>query len=208
MEDKPKAKRRPPEWIADQGLDAIEAGVGAKFPRSLVMKLIWNVKHARALALSRLERLHKRESTAELMDRRLPCDVLAEGIVLGTVLLNPTLIDTLKLTVGHFLADEYKVIFETMLSMRKREIPIGVEHLREELKQSGAWESMGAAGGMADLMNMNVGPARFDEYTKRIDDCWRRRRMFWLAMEVIKAVHSDALTSDVISKTKATVGTL
>lgn len=165
--------------------------------KALVERLVWNVRFARRVASDRQKKIQERQESLELMDRKLPSDVYAEATVLGTLIIHPTLIDQQGLTPAHFMDEGHEQIFQAMLRLKQRGEPVDVSHLAEELRNGEQWQLGMDAGKLADAMWASGSPGRFQEYVARVEDQYHRRELFFAAVEVIKAVHSDRLTEEV-----------
>lgn len=188
--------RRDERHYTDKQLEGLLKGNGGP-QRAVIERLIWNVKQAREIARKRLKEMEARKDMAELLDRKLPSDVDAEATVLGTLIINPSLMDKHGLHPGHFMDPEHEQIFKAMWRLKERKEPVDVAHLVAELKRSELYVMAETAPKLADLIWLNGGTARFQEYVDRLEECHDRRRMFFSAVEVIKLVHSDELTEEI-----------
>lgn len=188
--------RRDDRHYTDKQLDGLLASNRGP-QRTVIERLVWNVKQAREIARKRLKELEARKDVAELLDRKLPSDVDAEATVLGTLIINPSLIDKHGLHPGHFMDPENEQIFQAMLRLKERKEPVDVAHLVAELRRSELYVLSETAPKLAELIWLSGGPSRFQEYVDRLEDCHDRRRMFFSAVEVIQLVHSDELTEEI-----------
>jgi len=193
-----KTKKQDAPFMSDKQVAALEAGAnGAQ--RVVIRRLCWNVRQARRVAAERRKLLEQREDTAELLDRKLPSDSFAEATVLGTLLVNPGLIGKHGLTAAHFLDESHSRLFAVLSRLHERKIPLDLEHLVDELKNLGEWELVGAAPRLADCILSNR-PERIQEYAARLEDCRRRRALFFRAVETIQAVHDVDKTTDEVEQ--------
>jgi len=75
--------------------------------------------------------------------------------VLGAMLIEKEVIENVTeiLQPKHFYSDIHRAIYEAMLDLRQRNLPVDVVTLSEELKKSGRLEALGGNKYLADLMD-------------------------------------------------------
>lgn len=197
--------KRDDRHYTDKQLDGLLAGNRGP-QRSVIERLVWNVKAAREAARKRLQELESRKDVAELLDRKLPSDVSAEATVLGTLIINPSLIDKHGLHPGHFTDPDNQMVFEAMWRLKERKEPVDMAHVVAELKRCELYKLADTAPKLAELIALNGGPSRFQEYCERLEERHDRRRLFFSAVEIIKLVHSDELTEAIEKRARREFG--
>ena len=93
--------------------------------------------------------------TAERIERIPPHNLEAEQALLAGIICDPILISEVGPVVrkGDFYAITHETIYDVMLAVREREVPIDVVTLAEELRRRGSLERV---GGFSYLSSLNV----------------------------------------------------
>jgi replicative DNA helicase len=83
-----------------------------------------------------------------------PNSLEAEMAVLGAMLIEKEVIESITETLQpkHFYSDIHRKIYEAILELRSRNLPVDVVTLSEELKKSGRLEELGGQKYLTDLM--------------------------------------------------------
>ncbi|PIU19686.1 MAG: replicative DNA helicase [Elusimicrobia bacterium CG08_land_8_20_14_0_20_59_10] len=84
-----------------------------------------------------------------------PNSLEAEMAVLGAMLIEKEVVENVTeiLQPKHFYSDIHRRIYEAILDLRQRNLPVDVVTLSEELKKSGRLEELGGQKYLADLMD-------------------------------------------------------
>ena len=72
--------------------------------------------------------------------------VLSEQSVLGSIILDPKVINDIDLQAKDFFKEVHQIIFEAMLGISKKNNPIDLITLMEELKKNNMLEQVGGIG--------------------------------------------------------------
>ncbi|MDE7395180.1 MAG: replicative DNA helicase, partial [Clostridiales bacterium] len=121
-----------------------------------------------------------------LKSRVLPHNNEAEQAVLGCVLLDadaPTHI-TSALEPGDFYSKAHAKIFEAMVAIYHRNIPVDVVTLTQELDTMGALESVGGLTYLADLSNAVPGAANYKHYVGLVKKLSTLRKLIGSAQKI------------------------
>lgn len=109
---------------------------------------------------------------SELYEKPLPSSIQAETVILGSVLLDNSLLEQAigRLTAEDFYSPLNRRIFGAMLSLHKADKSIDPILIGEELKKEGSLESL---GGITTITNLTFGLPHFpniEEYIKVVAD--------------------------------------
>ena len=182
--------------LRDSDLARIEE---ARAGDPICLRLLENLHAARRVATERKELAEEWQRRRETLDAVWPNDPLSEKEVLGHVVLDPGLIDTLALTVDHFTVAENRVIWQVILTLRRDGIPVDLPHLLAAMRSADAWEAVGPAYALAEVMTHRGPAGRFDEYVRRLMDVHNRRLTVWASIEAIKSIAANVPTKEVVS---------
>lgn len=88
-----------------------------------------------------------------ILDRQLPADVQNEMALLGSILLNPTVLDDVALIVDprDFYDPANRVLYETMTGLHETGQRVDVALIANRLKSANQWETVGGATGLAAI---------------------------------------------------------
>ncbi len=145
-----------------------------------------------------LAKRQKRSVTVDLEGFVPPHSVDAERAVLGAILTDhrvlPRIVSILEPAAFYNAAN--RRIYETMLSMFERNIPIDLVSLVEELRRQGALESVGGATYIADLSMQVATAANVEYYARIVQEYELKRRLLEVARDILQRAAdpaSDAL---------------
>jgi replicative DNA helicase len=134
-------------------------------------------------------------SPAAFFDNPLPSSEEGERAILGAVLLNNTILDTLALQLQP--ADMYspvnRRIYEAMLTLHDAGRAVDPILVAEELKRNGG--SAESMGGVAAIANLTYGLPQnlvVDEYVEEVTDAARRRRLMQTLNAAAQALNNGA----------------
>ncbi|OGR94649.1 MAG: replicative DNA helicase [Elusimicrobia bacterium GWF2_62_30] len=101
-----------------------------------------------------------------------PNSLEAEMAVLGAMLIEKEVIENVTeiLQPKHFYSDIHRRIYEAILDLRMRNLPVDVVTLSEELKKSGRLEELGGQKYMADLMDKVSTAAHTQAYAQIVKE--------------------------------------
>jgi replicative DNA helicase len=135
--------------------------------------------------------------SAELLDRLPPQSVEAERAVLGSVLLNPSLLDDVVLVVrpDDFYADANRRLFTHLLAMQDGGGRIDPILLAERLKQSGDLEVVGGRPYVAEVVESVAVPAHAEYYARIVRDKSTLRSLINASTEILRDAYDPTLES-------------
>jgi len=125
-------------------------------------------------------------SPSEMLDRLPPQDLNAEKQVLGSILLNPRIIDEITLSGADFYSDANRRIFECMVAMRDARKPIDVYSLFDALKAAGSLEATGGQSYMAEIAGSVAVWAHYRHHVSIITRHACNRRIIQIASSAIR----------------------
>ncbi len=135
--------------------------------------------------------------SAELLDRLPPQSVEAERAVLGSVLLNPSLLDDVVLIVrpDDFYADANRRLFAHLLAMQDGGGRIDPILLAERLKQAGNLEVVGGMPYLAEVVQSVAVPAHAEYYARIVRDKSTLRSLINASTEILRDAYDPTLES-------------
>jgi replicative DNA helicase len=135
--------------------------------------------------------------SAELLDRLPPQSDKAERAVLGSVLLNPTLLDDVVLIVrpDDFYADANRRLFSHLLAMQDGGGRIDPILLAERLKQAGDLELVGGMPYLAEVVQTVAVPAHAEYYARIVRDKSTLRALINASTEILRDAYDPTLES-------------
>ena len=133
-----------------------------------------------------------------LSDRLPPQNIEAEMGFLGSILLDPTMmervIDWLK--PEHFYRDSHRSIYEAMLRVYNRGTPPDVLMVAEDLKEHGKFEEIGGDDLLTEIVTMVPHAANGPYYGAIVEEKGRKRKLIEAATDLIRDGYSDQFTAD------------
>lgn len=142
-------------------------------------------------------------ATKELLDRQPPRDRAAELSVVGLVLLNSDRLDGQKIFDTHFADDGIRAVFNAIRKLRHDREPVDVEHVVARLKAAGVYETIGGGALFGELYEHAQMPSQFSAYSARLLDLHNRRAALHAATTIIRSVHSNQPTCELLSDAAA-----
>jgi len=155
-------------------------------------------------------------ATSELLDRLPPCNLDAERAVIGSVLLKPSVLETIGfLEASDFHGEVYGVVFGRLKAMKAMSVPIDTVTLVEQLRahgellnakkeQAGRTESMRV--GMADIAECLHAVPVADHagyYARLVVEASFRRRVIQAAVTLIQWAHNPEVSTENLQATAA-----
>ncbi len=145
-----------------------------------------------------LARRQKRPISFEVEGFVPPHSIDAERAVLGSILTDqralPRIIDILEPSA--FYNTAHRTIYEAMLSMFERNVPIDMVSLVEELRRLGVLEQVGGATYIAELSTQVATAANVEHYARIVQEYDLKRRLLEVARDILQRAadpSSDAL---------------
>ena len=117
-----------------------------------------------------------------------PNSLEAEMAVLGAMLIEKEAVDNVTeiLEPRHFYSDIHARIYEAILDMRLRNLPVDVVTLTEELKKTGRLEEMGGQKYLADLMEKVSTAAHTAAYARIVKDKAQLRELIRVSTGIVE----------------------
>lgn len=111
------------------------------------------------------------------------CNLDAEQSVLGSILLEPKVLDDYKLKPEHFYDDKHVKLYKTLLFLKRKKIDISVISILETLQSK--IEEIGGMGYLTDLsMSMHTSNAKYSEGI--ILEHYERRKQYEIAEKMMQ----------------------
>ncbi len=132
-------------------------------------------------------------SPEELFDSLPPQNLEAERAVLGSILLDPPLIEKAnsELEPGDFYVVANRQIFEAFLDMRLRNIGIDPVTLIDRLKRLEVYKDIGAAY-IAEIIQSSPFTVHLSYYAAIIKRCRAQRLAIHFASDMLREAYSDS----------------
>lgn len=117
-----------------------------------------------------------------------PHDDGAEKSVLGAVLLDASAIYQITefLRAEHFYTKAHRVIFEAMLALFEKQMPIDIITLRDELKREGTLKTAGGASYLTELVEAVPTSAYVEHYGRIVKDHYLKRKMIEISSQAVE----------------------
>lgn len=123
----------------------------------------------------------------EDLSRFPPCDVEAEQAVLGAILWNAAVLDTVLeiLTAKDFYKSAHQMIFKAMCRLTERNDAVDTVTLADELERCGDLASVGGRGYCAELLTSVPSASNVAAHCKVVQDKARRRQLRALGHDLL-----------------------
>lgn len=144
----------------------------------------------------------------EIAGRRPPQNLEAEVSVLGALLIDPEAIMKVAdlLTPDDFYRPEYGTMFEAMMSLFERRVPIDIVTLSEELERSKKLEQVGGAAALSHLVSSVATATNVQYYGTIVREKAMLRRLIHAAGQIGDLGFSEELEpNDIVDKSEQTL---
>lgn len=135
----------------------------------------------------------------ENYDKLPPCDVDAEASLLGSLMIEPTMMDQVQASIApdSFFQADHQIIFRVMADLWKtRRTGMDAVTLRAEMAKRGVLEEVGGSGYLANILNTVPHAANGLHYAEIVRDTAVLRRLIQEANRTLRtcygARHGDA----------------
>lgn len=134
----------------------------------------------------------------ELSMRRMPFSVEAEQSVLGSVLIDPSVMDTLAgiITADDFMLDEHREIYSVMQSMYRENKNIDVVILIDELVRSGTYDEAGGKEYIKLIAETVPTSSNVRDYARIVSDKAKLRELIGACEEVSASAYAEEAAAD------------
>jgi replicative DNA helicase len=125
--------------------------------------------------------------------RPLPHDLDAERALIGSLMINPAAIDDIRpiLKSGDIYRDEHRALFDTVLDMHARGLPLDPVTIQDELEKRNALESVGGFAEITRFYQYVESAAHAAHYAKIVAEHGARRNQVKVATKVIELAHDE-----------------
>lgn len=135
--------------------------------------------------------------------KTIPNDLGAEQSVLGAMFLSPTAINKAcdKLFAKAFYQEKHGIIFQAILDLYERKIPIDITTITAELNQSKKLNEVGGVEYLTELINIVPTAANVEYYIQIVEDNYLLRSVIETSTEIATlAYEHDGEVSDILDK--------
>lgn len=146
---------------------------------------------------NRTRRDRPTDESGQILDRSLPLDMTAERAVLGSMLLNPDVVNdlTLILRSDDFFDDAHQKLYATMVEMYDTGRKIDIALLVNALKNRGEFELIGGAAYLAQLGNSVPNAAHAVYYGEIVRSKATVRRLINASTEILRDAYDESVDS-------------
>ena len=134
------------------------------------------------------------------LDRGLPSNVEAERSILGAILLDNTVCNQAieLLRREDFFLDSHRRIFDKMVSLTERLMPIDLITLSDELRRAGEFEQIGGATYIASLIDGVPRTDTIEPYAKLVKQKSMLRKLISASQQIVSLAFEEEDDADVI----------
>ena len=130
-------------------------------------------------------------SNISISHNLLPCNFLAEKIILSCLLTNSEAVEiTLKtIRVETFYFINHQEIYKAIVCMYQKKVPINIISVNDFLKETGCLSKIGGTKVLLELLNQIPNLVYLEEYIQLIQDKFLRRSLISLGYEAINSAY-------------------
>nr|YP_009327074.1 DNA replication helicase [Pleurocladia lacustris]ANS57525.1 DNA replication helicase [Pleurocladia lacustris]ANS57669.1 DNA replication helicase [Pleurocladia lacustris] len=134
------------------------------------------------------------------LESLLPYNLLAEKLVLGSILTIPEaiLLVSEKLPIEAFYLNRHQIIYKALLILYAEEKPIDYIHLITWIQDNGFLSKIGGANILLDLLNQITRVTNLEEYIALIYEKYLRRALIKLGEELIENAYLTEIPLETI----------
>lgn len=148
--------------------------------------------------------MSKQRDTLEILDTAPPHNLEAEKAVIGSVILNPSMLEDITfLRKNDFHNAMYGVLYARLRTMSQAAIPIDCLAIKAQLRQHGEWRDARAKGGyaatitaadLAECMHGVPVAAHVAYYAQLVADASFRRRIIKAAVILVQRAYDPLIS--------------
>jgi len=133
-----------------------------------------------------------------MVQNTLPSNIEAEASILGAILLNPDISDEVFdfIRPQDFSDNRYRILFEVMFQLWKKEKALDLIVIREELKKSGLFDKMGGGETLLEIQDRVPASANIHEYITIVHSKGILREVIKTAQRILDESLSEEADSD------------
>ena len=134
------------------------------------------------------------------MDRTLPHNLEAEKAVLGAILINNLAFNQAAevIDAGDFFRDAHRRIFDKMVGLSERSLPVDLVTLKDELVRTGELDEVGGPAYISGLTDGVPRSANVEHYARIVKEKSTLRRLIESANEVLVRAYDAEEDADVL----------
>ena len=134
------------------------------------------------------------------MDRTLPHNLEAEKAVLGAILINNLAFNQAAevIDAGDFFRDAHRRIFDKMVGLSERNLPVDLVTLKDELVRTGELDEVGGPAYISGLTDGVPRSANVEHYARIVKEKSTLRRLIESANEVLVRAYDAEEDADVL----------
>lgn len=140
--------------------------------------------------------------------KTIPNDIVAEQSVLGAMFLSPLAIEkaTDKLFAKAFYLDKHQIIFQAIVDLHNKKVPIDMTTITAELNQSNKLNDAGGVEYLTELISMVPTAANVEYYIKIVEDNYMLRSVIDTSTEIATlAYEHDGEVSDILDQVESKI---
>lgn len=140
--------------------------------------------------------------------KTIPNDIVAEQSVLGAMFLSPLAIEkaTDKLFAKSFYLEKHGIIFQAIVNLHDKKIPIDLTTITSELTQTNKFNEVGGIEYLTELMNTVPTAANVEYYIQIVEDNYMLRSVIDTSTEIATlAYEHDGEVSDILDQVESKI---
>lgn len=140
--------------------------------------------------------------------KTIPNDIVAEQSVLGAMFLSPLAIEkaTDKLFAKSFYLEKHSIIFQAIVDLHEKKVPIDLTTITAELNQSKKLNEVGGVEYLTELINMVPTAANVESYVKIVEDNYMLRSVIDTSTEIATlAYEHNGEVSDILDQVESKI---
>ena len=118
--------------------------------------------------------------------KTIPNDIIAEQSVLGAMFLSPLAIEkaTDKLFAKSFYLEKHNIIFQSIIDLHDRKVPIDVTTVTAELNKNNKLNDIGGVEYLVELTNLVPSAVNVEHYIQIVEDNYMLRSVIDTSTEI------------------------
>ena len=140
--------------------------------------------------------------------KTIPNDIVAEQSVLGAMFLSPSAIEkaTDKLYSKSFYLEKHGIIFQAIVNLHEKKVPIDLTTIVAELNQSKKLNEVGGVEYLTELINMVPTAANVEHYVQIVEDNYMLRSVIETSTEIATlAYEHNGEVSDILDQVEGKI---
>lgn len=140
--------------------------------------------------------------------KTIPNDIVAEQSVLGAMFLSPLAIEkaTDKLHAKSFYLEKHGIIFQSIVNLHEKKVPIDLTTITAELNQTKKLNEVGGVEYLTELINIVPTAANVESYVKIVEDNYMLRCVIDTSTEIATlAYEHDGEVSDILDQVESKI---